>query len=169
MRPTTPEEERKLKIRALIIGIIIISIIAGFLVLSNVNFSRKKGLHFSEIRLEDKKISPEENTQIKTRILNQTNKTYKNLSIRLATKSPNIEMKRGKTPTILENNEYTLTVPIAKDTLPEEEDTGLYAFTITGSLYPGLSSMTVKIEARIITDNGETADSHEFHLTISSK
>lgn len=168
MRPTSPEEERKIKLRVLIVGIIIIAIVAGYFLLSNVNFSRREGLHFSETKLNDKKIPSGENTNIKLRILNRTNNTYKNLSIRLATKSPNIEIKHGNNSTTLENNEYIITVPVARD-LHGEEETGSYTFALTGNLYPGLSSMTAEIEARILIDNSEIADSYEFHLTISSK
>ncbi len=167
MRPSAPEGENKRRIqRALIIGVIIILLLAGYVLLSNYEISQnEKSLRISEAKLQSKSISPEENTHLKIRVSNTTDTSYDNLGIQVATSCSKLKISYGDKVATEENKENRLTIPT--QILRDGEKTKLYAFDISGELFPGLSSMTVKINIRVITEN-EVKDEREFNITIEN-
>lgn len=179
MRPSTPDMEREQKIRALIIGLIIIGIIAGYFILSdllasNPQSTKKEKIYFSKASLDSKTISPGDNASLYLKIRNRTENYYEDVRIQISTKSPYISMdcknkdvEKKENKSVKENEtEYLLTIfpPIG---LAEGGETKLYPFEIGGTPAPGTDSMVVTLEARAMIGN-EIIDTKPFELEITS-
>ncbi|KXB05298.1 hypothetical protein AKJ49_01095 [candidate division MSBL1 archaeon SCGC-AAA382A03] len=182
MRPGEPSKNRILKHITrrrlyLIIGILaIVFLVIGYLTYTdNSPLFQKNTLYISESKLQKNEISQKENTLLKIKVNNKSGKNYENVIVQITTKTPRLEISptNKEIKTKYENkilqrgeHEYLLNTYIPLG-LGKGEESRLHSFEITGNLYPGLLSMKVEIEVRII-GNGEKTDSKNFQLKINS-
>lgn len=164
MRPKSTGDGRKINYRILVVGAAIIVAIVGLIMLTeSLDPEDREEPYFKEIKLLDGEISPEGETQIHARVMNPTENSY-NIKIQLATVSPQLELSY-ENPAQEEEGEYRLT--ISPPPLRGHEETKLYVFNVSGDLYPGIVSMTVKIKARVLV-NDKITDNRIFNLKIES-
>lgn len=167
MRPNTPEKESIMrKKNAFIIGIIIIGILAGYLLVSNYEiFQEDKNLYFKTAELESKNISPGEETNLFLKVHNPAD-YKKSFSIQITTQCSKLEISHKDKFATEENGKKYLT--IHPDDLAGKGETRKLVFDISGELYPGLTSMTAKIDVEIITENNGK-NNQVFNVTIENQ
>ncbi len=167
MRPNTPEKESIMrKKNALIFGIIIIVILAGYLLVSNYEiFQEDKNLYFKTAELQSKNISPGEETNLFLKVHNPAD-YERSFSIQITTQCSKLKISHKDEHATDENGEKYLT--IHPDDLAGKGETRKLVFDISGELYPGLTSMTTKINAKIITENNEK-NNQAFNVTIENQ
>lgn len=168
MKPVSSGGRRKWRSRLVVISILVIIIIAvgAFLFFSLGSSESPSKPYFSKVTLEDKEIREGEITLLKVRVRNPGENTYENNKIQLVSFSPKVKMQFTNENVTQVGDEYRLTVPI-RDLRPEM-GTYSYTFDVGGSLYPGVVSMTVRIEVRVLSD-GDILDKRVFDLKIRSK
>lgn len=167
MRPKSTGNGQKQKLQIIIIVIAIVGAIAGVaLLLNSLGSKEKQKPYFSEAKILDEKISSGENTHVKAEVYNPGENTYQNLRIQLATPSPKIKMSFPDQTVSEIGGEYY--IEVSPDFLEGGGSTKLYSFDVSGELYPGLTSMTAKIELRVLA-GGEVTDSQTFNLKITSE
>lgn len=157
------------KVYLLIIAILV-ALVTSYIVIANPLESEgeKPKSFFMKAKLEDKKISLEEETKIIPQVINPTENSYRKgeITIRLSTKAETIEMSNPNQENIeVVNGERRLMIPLGRG-LGEGAQTGTYPIKIRGSLQPGRISATVELELSVIV-KGEVKNSKRFEIKIT--
>ncbi|KXB06194.1 hypothetical protein AKJ53_01045 [candidate division MSBL1 archaeon SCGC-AAA382F02] len=172
MRPQSLGGDQKRKFLGIIGIVLVVVAIASFFIFLNPFGSEKDEMpYFSEISLQDKKISTDGKTILKAEVQNPRENTYKDWKIEIISFSPKVEI----TPTSDVETEYEnlanspgyALYAFTQYELGKGEHTKGFTFDVSGDLYSGLVSMKVKIEAHVLI-NGEVTDNQTFELTITS-
>ncbi len=166
MRPISNGPENTRTFELIIIVVLIIGILIGVLwIYYSPTDEETESSFFMNLNLKNHEIETGKNTLLEVKIHNPTERTYSDLSIQLASSYPEVELAYTEEYSMKKvEGEYVLTVPLGRP-LRTEGETTTYTFDVGGKLYPGTSSTTLEISARVISTEN-ILDDKNLDLTI---